>query len=580
MSENKMTKTVIFTVIMILGFTFLSAQENVIEIRGLYNGECDFSTFSIKEKTFVNIEIKGARTSIRGPLCTYTWILDAHTRKPIWELDEYKILDMEKFRRTDDYILFTLKEKIDLKPGDYEIYFFFLEQYKRVNILDDAFEWLFKSKKGVLSSYDRRNLGVKLTGSNKYFIPQRKEGYIKELIDKSIVSINRVGNNFSEKIGFKLDKGAEVKIYCIGEASHDEEYDYGWIIDANNHRKVWTFEPEFSDFAGGAPKNRMYEEIITLPKGEYLAFYVSDDSHSFDEWNEIPPYDPVFWGITIWGFGKDFKRDIIKPFKGIEENEPIIELTRVGDDESVSQGFTLNKPMKIRILALGEQGYSNNLVDYGWIMDADTRELIWKMNPFETIHAGGAQKNRLFDKTIQLNAGNYIAFYSTDDSHSYIEWNDPPPFEPERWGITIWPVSKDFRPSDIEKFDADRYKAQNIITQIIRIMDNEELEKHFTLEDDTKIRIYAIGEGSRNQMYDFCWIENAVTRDVIWEMTYRKTEHAGGAEKNRMYNGVIMLPAGEYKVVYVSDGSHSYRDWNEAKPFDPENYGVTIYRAK
>jgi hypothetical protein len=176
--------------------------------------------------------------------------------------------------------------------------------------------------------------------------------------------------------------------------------------------------------------------------------------------------------------------------------------------------------------------------------------------------------------------GNYIVYFSTDDSHSYEEWNSSPPYDPERWGITLYPVDKNFNPSDIQKFEPKRYESKNVIAQIIRVQDEEELEKYFELEKDSKIRIYAIGEGTGNQMYDMGWIENAQTREIIWEMTYKKTTHAGGAEKNRMYNSVIMLAAGKYKVIYISDDSHSYRDWNEDKPLDSENYGITIFLEK
>jgi hypothetical protein len=63
-------------------------------------------------------------------------------------------------------------------------------------------------------------------------------------------------------------------------------------------------------------------------------------------------------------------------------------------------------------------------------------------------------------------------------------------------------------------------------------------------------------------------------------MTYRVTEHAGGANKNRRFDGVIRLPAGNYVLRYATDGSHSFGDWNAAPPDDPEAYGITVYRAK
>jgi hypothetical protein len=39
--------------------------------------------------------------------------------------------------------------------------------------------------------------------------------------------------------------------------------------------------------------------VILLEKGEYEAYYITDDSHSFGDWNDSKPRDPVHWGVTI-----------------------------------------------------------------------------------------------------------------------------------------------------------------------------------------------------------------------------------------------------------------------------------------
>jgi hypothetical protein len=80
-------------------------------------------------------------------------------------------------------------------------------------------------------------------------------------------------------------------------------------------------------------------------------------------------------------------------------------------------------------------------------------------------------------------------------------------------------------------------------------------------------------------MYDYGWIENE-RGGVVWEMTYRMTEHAGGADKNRMLNKVILLPAGEYTVYYQTDDSHAYGDWNSRAPHDSSHWGITIRREE
>ncbi len=78
-------------------------------------------------------------------------------------------------------------------------------------------------------------------------------------------------------------------------------------------------------------------------------------------------------------------------------------------------------------------------------------------------------------------------------------------------------------------------------------------------------------------MYDYGWIEDANTRRVVWEMTYRRTEHAGGDKKNRLFDDTLLLRKGDYIVYYETDDSHSFGDWNTAQPYDPMNWGITVY---
>ena len=117
-----------------------------------------------------------------------------------------------------------------------------------------------------------------------------------------------------------------------------------------------------------------------------------------------------------------------------------------------------------------------------------------------------------------------------------------------------------------------------VLARIREVGDGEHRVERFTMDRAGDVLIYAIGEGDRSEMYDYATIEDAATGGVVWRMTYRRTEHAGGGRKNRLFDGVIRLEAGEYHLVYRSDDSHSFRDWNTAAPHDPFNYGVTVFR--
>jgi hypothetical protein len=102
------------------------------------------------------------------------------------------------------------------------------------------------------------------------------------------------------------------------------------------------------------------------------------------------------------------------------------------------------------------------------------------------------------------------------------------------------------------------------------------VRERFQLDRATDVEIYALGEGSGNEMYDFGWIRDLDSRRIVWEMDYRDTEHAGGAQKNREVRDRVKLEAGEYEVIYETDGSHSFGDWNDRQPDNPLMWGITL----
>ena len=231
--------------------------------------------------------------------------------------------------------------------------------------------------------------------------------------------------------------------------------------------------------------------------------------------------------------------------------------------------------MDLRVLCIGERDGSDDMADFGWIVDADTRETVWKMKSYRSEHAGGADKNRVVKDKIELPEGKYIAYYRTDGSHAYNSWNSSRPEDETHWGITLWAVDESDMGA-VAYFDEDSYTAENVVVDINMITDRDYRREHFSLENTTKVTILAIGEGSDGRMNDTAWIKNMDTGRIVWEMDYYDTEHAGGARKNRRITETITLPSGEYNVYYESDGSHSFTRWNAPPPDDPQSYGVRI----
>jgi hypothetical protein len=266
-----------------------------------------------------------------------------------------------------------------------------------------------------------------------------------------------------------------------------------------------------------------------------------------------------------------------KSYPYTEDKNVIVSIAKVRDNETRNEGFTLGQGSAVRIYAFGERNnFNSTMADYGYILDAKTRDRVWSMDAARTNHGGGASKNRMVDEVISLPKGSYVVNYVTDDSHAYESWNALPPFDPDHYGITVMGAGEHFTKALVSKYVEERDKS--IIAQIVRVGDNADREEKFALSRTTRVRIYSIGEGQNREMVDYGWIEDAKTGNVVWEMTYAMTFHAGGARKNRMVNTSIILDKGEYKLHYKTDDSHSYGNWNLDPPADQEYYGITLFR--
>lgn len=558
------------------------AQDEILaEIRNVLPEEIKVEGFRLNSGQDVNIVAVGFHGSRRhGLMFTRAWILDARNRDLIWEMDD---ADTKKKHRN----LIEFEDNLSLPKGEYEVYyssFPFYHHKKDEDGFGDFFSRIFEEifeddgHKDVYHEYKeaRDQFKVIIRGEGKRYREDSIDEFRDLFLKDAIVSIIGMGDDENVQQGFKLEKPMDVQIYAIGEARKDGTFDYGWIINTETHKKIWKFNYRDSDHAGGAKKNRLVNETLYLPKGKYLAFFVTDDSHSTNRWNEAPPNDPHFWGLTIRvknpsliNYVKNYDYERIN-----EQQNVILKFTRLRDNEFRSKGFTCNKDLDLRIYAIGE-GKRREMFDYAWIVDSKTHKKVWKMDYHNTEHAGGAKENRLYDDVVRLNKGSYIVYCVTDDNHSYWDWKAAPPYDKENWGITISAIDSNFKPDDITEYDK-RDNGQ-ILVGLVQIPDYAYERERFTLTKDSQIHIYAIGEGSHGKMYDYGWIENANSRRVVWKMNYRNSEHAGGAKKNRRFDETISLQKGEYILYFESDDSHSFEDWNAAPPYDPASWGITLY---
>lgn len=566
-----------YPIIAIATLFSLVGQGQTINIRDVDPHDLEVKAFKLDQPS--SIEITGTGGVFRDDyklLIYYGWILDSETRRVVWHVYE-DMRDREDLE--DRQGKFNFAEDVKLDAGSYELYFTGAHHSYGwggdwgLENLGDLLEEIFDS--GDRNNFRRstqEDLFIQVRGAGIQEVPVADvlDDYLKE----SIAFFVRAEDEELFEQGFALSDDTNLRIYSIGEARKDATFDYMWIYDALTRERVFEMNYRNTRFAGGADKNIRLDETIQLPAGSYIISYRTDDSHSYEGWNALPPDDPQFWGVSLFPATSSDKANII-PYKAPKTLEPLVELTRVRNYELVSKGFEVKKDMDIRILCVGEQGHHEEMADYGWIVDADTRETVWKMRPYRSEHAGGAEKNRLANDKLDLPAGKYIAYYRTDGSHAYNSWNSSSPDDQERWGLTLWAV-KESDMDAIAYFDEDTYTAENVVVEINMITDRDYRREHFSLENATKVTIVAMGEGSDGRMNDTAWIKNMDTGRVVWEMDYYETEHAGGAHKNRRVTETVTLPSGEYSVYYESDGSHSFSRWNAAPPDDPQSYGVRV----
>ncbi|NWF99620.1 MAG: hypothetical protein HXY19_01575 [Thermoanaerobaculaceae bacterium] len=547
-----------------------ASAERLAFVSGMERDQLVSQLFALAGEEEVRIEgiLPGSsRDRYRGDV----WLLDATTRQVVWQLATARCTRAGRG-------LLSCTDSVRLPAGEYELY---VSSYRSLRFWSgdhfDLFRFVDELLRGFEDESERLvdRIQVSVVGRGRSLGENTPERVRTRLGSGAIVALAGVGDGASLRRGFELATSAELEVWALGEVTRESVFDFGWIASLATGETLWRLDYLHSEPAGGAPKNRAARTPLHLPAGRYLVAYVTDDSHSFPDFNAAPPFDPMAWGIVVRGKGRGVAARTFEVGEGVG-GAVVAALTEVRNRQHRRQEFVLKQPAILRIKAVGE-AYGDAMADYGWIEEASTGRKVWEMRFGDTDHAGGARKNRMVDTRISLPAGSYVVHYVSDGSHAFGSWNAAPPREPELWGITLVAVGG---AAGVERPEAAApHPATGVLARIERVGDNEHRIVPFRLEEDAEVEVRALGEGSAGRMWDTAWIEEEATGRTVWEMTYRQTEHAGGAQKNRLFLGTVFLHAGAYSLHYESDGSHSYGGWNAASPPDPEAWGATVRLA-
>lgn len=504
------------------------------------------------------------------------WIISAETGALIWTPKRTTFSDIKNLSNLDTII--------QLPKGNYEVYLstylimvYNVEKTDR-NLggkWDKLMDKMFNFKDMV-----RIQVPKQLPDVKEWFVEIKSSNLKPEAVasvrnfNNEFIAIKDATVNSAYRKPFMVTKSVKLRIIGQGEGNNFSMSDYGQIKNLNTRETIWKMTFDNTSEAGGSPKNRRVDEALTLDPGDYELRYFTDDSHNYGNWNTAPPYDPQFWGVAIILIDQNSKQ-YIKDLTEVEQ-PVVINFSKVGDSQVLKQTFRVKKDVKLNIYALGEVSYSRKMADYGWIEDLDTHERVWEMSYWNSEHAGGSTKNRVSDEIITIKPGTYLACYVTDDSHAYNDWNDAKPYSPADWGMKISYVGTEDLNKYLELFNGN--ENDKMLADLTPLGNYADAKKEFKLNKPTRVNIIAIGEGDSDGMYDYGWIENKETGDIIWEMTYKKTQNAGGASKNRKVDQTIMLDKGTYIVHFKTDGSHSFPNWNSSPPDDPINWGIRVLK--
>jgi len=540
--------------------------------------------FLVERTDTLVITATGSFEGEQNDLAAYGWVLRRDDRSVVWHMEPGA---SNREKKT----LATVEDTIVVNPGTYDTYFTAYGSRLNPEVSSSFWETLTSGDNAWRNDQRKWSLVLRPLQGGKDNVLLIDDGENNDRAPQGEgllwTSAPMEGRSLQEYL-FETHQPVTLRLYAVGEIE-STAMDYGWIENLVTGERNWEMTLDNTEPAGGWEVNRLYKGTIDLEAGVYRAAYITDPRQSYRDWTGNPPFDPAGWGLSLFSVEDS---DVIS-FDPWSTRQPIVRLSRVTNDQTRSAKIQVVQPTMVLVSALGEMTESSKY-DYGWMTSENKQEIIWEMNHASTQWAGGDDSNRLATSFIRLEPGTYTVTFKTDGSHAYNDWSNGSPDHPERWGITLFSASM-VPDSNIVLVagTAELGSAENAVhgmagppppalgegEQVLELtrIGNEAVEEvPFVLEEDAQLHIYAVGEISMSGRYDYGRIDRESTGETVWEMTWENTRHAGGEDRNRLFDGVIDLGAGRYVMHFMTDFSHAYGDFSDRGPDVPERWGITI----
>lgn len=548
-----------------------SGREGFIVIEDLKLSQLKQARIEVERPVKIQVEAQGSFEKA-GVLAAYGWILREGDRSVVWQMNAS---NTQSGRGT----LATSNSTILLPKGRYRVYFTTygdpllpVESKSWWQNLwgDEARSWHADENKWFMTlklANETESTAVRvLNAPNSYIEPIREsDAYLWD---------HSMAPPFDQKtFQFQVLNPIQLGISTIADLGGVDPDTVG-IRNTTDNSWVWRLDSTNSTPAGGSVRNRKFENVVTLQPGIYEGYYRPAYDHGYDNWAGNPPLDPMGWGIRL-GVKPEYASSV-RAFDIWDQNR-VVEITKAGDSARLSQAFSLPERTPLMVYCMGEVD-NNEFYDYGWIENAKTGAKVWEMKKASLQSAGGGYKNQFAQQRIILDAGEYRAYFVSDDSHSYNNWNVDAPNSPEHWGLTIMTLlpNAKFSANPNLSSETTAHIGEGLLVDLTKIGNLANEETTLFVEQETEqIHIRALGE-YMGYWSDHAWITDEAGT-VVWEMVQEKTTPAGGAAKNRLFDGVITLKQGTYTVHYKTDASHAYGNFTQA-PDTPDDWGIRIWR--
>ncbi|PTR01148.1 carbohydrate binding protein with CBM9 domain [Mucilaginibacter yixingensis] len=130
-----------------------------------------------------------------------------------------------------------------------------------------------------------------------YYITKLVYGHVKDTNDLSS-SVQTYWDAQNINFLFRIKDAQKNQASLSNILRNPNMHDLGWIED-DKGKTVWTMNILYTRHAGGANKNRQIDTVISLKPGHYHLKYLTDESHSWNNWDDQPPSTP-FYGIVVY----------------------------------------------------------------------------------------------------------------------------------------------------------------------------------------------------------------------------------------------------------------------------------------